>query len=420
MKRLYFPLITALFISLFSACEVIKIAPADVSAERFVKFFGGTSNDYGQQIVQTSDGGFLMFGTISLPQTFSEDNEQFYLVKTDAQGNLIWDFEFGTDENEEARKMVVKNDGTALLLAEVFDPTFFTQRITIGEVSIGSKPSQGRVFQADEFKFESSVANDMLVDDNGKIWIFGSFTNDYINHDIALWDISLIDDSIQFNQNLLEGNNDLSEEESAIAFVQRPGGGFILLANIDFNLRIMLVDPDGTIANSRSFEGEGVNGLLGADMKLDGQGNIYICTTRTSDAENRIWVHKLNADLSNNWPSAQLLGPEGTNAYGSKLNISAEGNIYIAGYALVEDPGSEFGSQAQILLTATGPEGSVLPAMANGGYNLFGDRGDDIANDVLPVIKDGQTTGIAVLGSIAFGPTYKLALIHTDESGALE
>jgi hypothetical protein len=53
----------------------------------FQKTYGGTSNERGNMVHQTSDGGYMVFGeTVSLGNA----NWSVYLVRTDSLGNLIW------------------------------------------------------------------------------------------------------------------------------------------------------------------------------------------------------------------------------------------------------------------------------------------------------------------------------------------
>jgi hypothetical protein len=49
------------------------------------KTYGGTGNDIGYSVVQTSDGGYAIAGSTN---SFGADGYDVYLVKTDVNGNL--------------------------------------------------------------------------------------------------------------------------------------------------------------------------------------------------------------------------------------------------------------------------------------------------------------------------------------------
>lgn len=53
----------------------------------FQKTYGGTNQDFGLSVQQTTDGGYVLFGQTS---SFGSGLQDMYLVKTDEQGNELW------------------------------------------------------------------------------------------------------------------------------------------------------------------------------------------------------------------------------------------------------------------------------------------------------------------------------------------
>ena len=61
------------------------------------KTFGGTSNDYAQSVVSTSDdGGYLLVGYSCLETNHRiRRGDDYWAVKIDGNGNKVWDKTFG-------------------------------------------------------------------------------------------------------------------------------------------------------------------------------------------------------------------------------------------------------------------------------------------------------------------------------------
>ena len=61
--------------------------------------YGGTGLDWFYHILQTADNGYLAAGRTN---SFGQGGDDIYLVKTDANGNLMWSKTYGTGLNESA------------------------------------------------------------------------------------------------------------------------------------------------------------------------------------------------------------------------------------------------------------------------------------------------------------------------------
>lgn len=70
--------------------------------------YGGILNDYPSSMQQTSDGGYIMAGTTN---SFGNGYEDFWLVKTDAYGTMEWHRTFGEAGVDEAAAVQQTSDG---------------------------------------------------------------------------------------------------------------------------------------------------------------------------------------------------------------------------------------------------------------------------------------------------------------------
>ncbi|AUP79814.1 hypothetical protein [Flavivirga eckloniae] len=89
------------------------------------KTYGGSDDDRGQDIIQTSDGGFAILGySKSNDGNVTENNgfNDFWVSKLDATGSIIWEKSFGFSGTDNGISIIQTNDG-GYLLTGVLDVT---------------------------------------------------------------------------------------------------------------------------------------------------------------------------------------------------------------------------------------------------------------------------------------------------------
>jgi len=74
--------------------------------------YGGTGNEFCVYVIQTSDGGYAFCGA---ENSFGAGGTDVWLVKTDATGNMLWQKTYGGPNNEDAYSMIQTNDGAYVL-----------------------------------------------------------------------------------------------------------------------------------------------------------------------------------------------------------------------------------------------------------------------------------------------------------------
>ncbi|WP_299115599.1 hypothetical protein [uncultured Winogradskyella sp.] len=124
IKRLSYLCTTLSFLILF-CCSNDDSTNRSIDIEAtFVKTFGGTKNDSGQAVVNTTDGGYAILG---YTQSNDEDitdklNESFdyWVMKFDAQDNLQWQKTFGGSLDERGSDIIQTQDGGYALLGYSF------------------------------------------------------------------------------------------------------------------------------------------------------------------------------------------------------------------------------------------------------------------------------------------------------------
>ncbi|MFT6167368.1 MAG: hypothetical protein ACJAV5_001756 [Vicingaceae bacterium] len=113
MKRLLLPIL--LISVLIFSCKDDDVVEERVYLEKdtdFDKTYGGTANDESNSIVE-KDGFLYLFG---YSNSFVDPNGDHYLIKTDLEGNVVWEKTYGSSSLEQGFKIVKSTDGNFFLL----------------------------------------------------------------------------------------------------------------------------------------------------------------------------------------------------------------------------------------------------------------------------------------------------------------
>jgi hypothetical protein len=79
--------------------DVYLIRTNSIGDTMWTRTYGGINNDYCYSVSQTSDSGFIMAGHT---RSFGSGNWDIYLIKTDMDGNVVWDKTYGESDIDES------------------------------------------------------------------------------------------------------------------------------------------------------------------------------------------------------------------------------------------------------------------------------------------------------------------------------
>jgi hypothetical protein len=80
-------------------------------AVQWNKTYGVPGNNFADSLVQTSDGGYALTGVTYPTYSYGAGGGDFWLVKTDAAGNMQWNKTYGGTSEDIAYSVVQTNDG---------------------------------------------------------------------------------------------------------------------------------------------------------------------------------------------------------------------------------------------------------------------------------------------------------------------
>jgi len=85
--------------------------------EGWSQTYGGIDLDVAHALVRTSDGGYALAGET---ESYGAGGSDFWLIKTDGDGNVLWNMTYGGAGNDNALALVQTSDGGYALAGETY------------------------------------------------------------------------------------------------------------------------------------------------------------------------------------------------------------------------------------------------------------------------------------------------------------
>ncbi len=165
--RLVIWIAAASFTLLLTGCDTSSNID-DPNKSYFLKYYGNDGDQTGEDLVAMSDGSIVLFGTTqpSGQNKFS----QWYLVKADAKGNILWEHTYGGPFDDEASDIELTNDGRLVAVGNSFKSatdrdvkimTFTLDGVPIDSALVGLKNNSNQ--DTDESAETVSLTNDGFI-----------------------------------------------------------------------------------------------------------------------------------------------------------------------------------------------------------------------------------------------------------------
>jgi hypothetical protein len=362
---------------------------AQAPSWEWVKTFGGSNDDWGSSVQQTSDGGFILVGYTA---SFGAGGPDVWLIKTDADGNKLWDRTFGGGGLDEGRSVQQTSDGGFIIVG-------YTASFGAGDVWLIKTDADGnklwdRTFGGGNLDEGLSVQQ---TSDGG--FIIVGYTASFGAGWADVWLIKTDADGNKLWDRTFGG----SDWDEGWSVQQTSDGGFIIVGyTVSFGAEwadvwLIKTDANGNKQWDRTFGGRYSDGGRSVQQTSDG-GFILVGDTWSFGAgEADVWLIKTDANGNKQWDRT-FGGSE--NDLGYSVQQTSDGGFIIVGAT------ASFG--------AGGPDVWLIKTDANGNKQwdrTFGGRYSDGGRSVQQT-SDG---GFIIVGATrSFGAgDYDVLLIKS-------
>jgi hypothetical protein len=298
-----------------------SVAQAPNDWWEWFKTFGGSGNDEGWSVQQTSDGGFILLGR---KESFGAGGFDVWLIKTDANGNEQWEKTFGGRYSEWSSSVRQTSDGGFIIVGDTWSfgagDVWLIKTDANGneqwEKTFGGRyPDRGRSVR------QTSDGGFIIV---GETTSFGAGWAD-------VWLIKTDADGNKLWDRTFGGGG--SDWGSSVQ--QTSDGGFILVGyTTSFgaggpDVWLIKTDADGNKLWDRTFGGGGSDWGSSVQQTSDG-GFILVGYTASFGAGGfDVWLIKTDADGNKLWD--RTFGGGGSD-WGSSVQQTSDGGFILVGW----------------------------------------------------------------------------------------
>jgi len=305
-------------ISLF--CESLIASPNTL----WTKTFGGTGNDYAYSVLQTFDGSYIIAG---YTESFGAVNTDIYLIKTDINGNLIWQKTFGGYGSDYAHFIEQSNDSCYIIVGSTTSYGSGGSDIYLIKTDTAGNLIWEKTFGGVNNEHGWSVQK---TSDGG--YIIAGSTNSFGAGDVDMY-LLKTDEYGNFLWDKTFG--DTSRSDYARSVVQTADGGYIIAGlTISFgtgtyDVYLVKTDEYGNLLWEKTFGGS--NTHMGFSVKQTKDGGYIIGGNSLSFGSGDYDFYLIKTDSFGNLVWQRNLG--GTkNDFGRAVIEDANGDYIIAGF----------------------------------------------------------------------------------------
>jgi hypothetical protein len=404
MKHKY--LLVLVIAGILSSCSKEEIGPGQTDA--FIKFFGSSGLDQGNDVKQTSDGGYILTGSVTRPT----GDADIVLIRTNKYGNEEWKEYYGGPGDDAGNALQITGDGGYIVLCTLMDTLIHESDLYLLKITPDSK---GTIqWEKRIIKPGNQVGSCIQLLSNG--FIMSGTTNEAGTNDILLVRTTDTGD-IQEDENSWYAYRGYGINDEGSYVIQNPTEpGFVVVGTTSLedvgqsltgtNVIVIAVTENGVGWANKIFGGTGadrgtcVKHILGSEFIITG--------TLDETQSSHMFAHRISIvaeQISSVWSQPIQYVETSKTSTGQSVCVLDDGTITLLGSMVVSTGNSDF------YFVKTTADGTVL------FYQTYGGAGNEYGISMEPA-SDG---GFIMIGStgIPEDNNRMIALVKTNNQGKL-
>jgi len=290
--------------------------------------YGGANYDCANSVVETAGGGYALFGHTS---SFGAGENDFWLVKVDSAGNHEWNQTYGGPDNDYGESIIETSDGGYVLAGRTFSLGAGSGDFWLVKVDSAGNHEWNQTYGGTDFDYGFSVVE---ASDGG--YVLAGWTRSFGAGDYDFWLVKTDDDgNMQWNRTYGGANDDRTD-----SVVETYDGGYAIAgytgSHLNYDVWLVKTDSAGNMQWNKTYGGPDNDEARSIVEASDG-GYVLAGLTKSFGAGgNDFWLVKVDSDGNHQWNKTY---GGGNSELATSVVETVDGGYAIAGYTSSFDVG---------------------------------------------------------------------------------
>jgi hypothetical protein len=341
------------FAEFVNQSQVLAQGPPEL---KWSKTFGGPADDFGMSVQQTSDDGYVITGITS---SYGAGASDVWLIKTDSDSNKVWDKTFGGSSDDVGMSVQQTSDGGYVI-------TGYTTSYGAGagDVWLIKTDSNGDEVWDKTFGGTSDDAGSSVRQTSDGGYVISGYTSSYGAGAGDVWLIKTDSNGDKVWNKTFGGTSD----DVGVSAQQTSDGGYVVVGYTSSygagggDVWLMKTDSDGNEVWAKTFGGTSNDGGTSVQQTSDGGYVIAGYTSSHGAGGEDIWLIKADSNGNEVWD--KTFGGISEDV-GWSVQQTSDGGYVIAAFTMSSGAGGE-----DVWLIKTDSNGNEVWAKTFGGTSF--------------------------------------------------